>query len=181
MTDVPPVASSRRLPPSCSSPRISPRTVIGIMMVVIVLGLAVVNAVRAATGAPVASNWLGFNLLSSGMALAFAAFLLLYDRSYRVCWGGETLRVRLPGLSWRLRLQDELIVPAACITAVTVEDTPVLPALRNILVWYSLAGRSANVPLSPVLLAQEELRAILSWIIDRSGAPIDDRLYDLVR
>jgi hypothetical protein len=112
--------------------------------------------------------------------LAFAAFLLLYDRSYRARWGDETLRVRPPGLSWRLRLQDELIVPAASITAVTVEDTPVMPALRNILVWYSLGGESANVPLSPALLAQAELREIISWIVDQSGASMDDRLHDRV-
>ena len=181
MTDVPLIAKSRRRPQSCSSPRISPRTVFGIMMAVIVLGFAVVHAVRAATGAPVPSNWLEFDLLVSGTALAFAAFLLLYDRSYRVCWGDETLRVRLPGLSWRLRLQDELIVPVGGITAVTIEDTPVMPALRNILVWYSLAGESANVPLSPVLLAQAELREIILWIVDQSGASVDDRLHDLGR
>ena len=180
MTDSPPTVSSQRLSASCSSPRMSPRTVFEILMAVLVLGFAVVHAVRAATGAPVPSNWLGFNLLGSGVALAFAAFLLLYDRSYRVCWGDKTLRVRLPGLSWRLRLQDEIIVPAACITALTVEDTPVMPALRNILVWYSLAGESANVPLSPVLLAQAELREILMWIVDQSGASIDERLQDLV-
>lgn len=141
----------------------------------IALGFGILQAVRAVTGARVPDNWLGFTLIGCSVALALPAFLLLYDRSYRVCWGDDTLRVRLPGITWRLRLQDAIVVPVERITAITLEGGPIMPALRNILVWHETADGTANVPLSPVLLAASELDQVLDWLAERTGAILEDR------
>ena len=160
---------------NCSKPRISPRSVIGMLGTAILICLGMVQAVRAATGSPVPSNWVAFTLLTGVGGLAFCAFLMFYDRSYRICWGGDVLRVRLPGITWRFRRQDEIVVPLERITAVTVEGGPVMPALRNILVWHETANGTANVPLSPVLLAKSELDQILNWIAERTGTMLEDQ------